>query len=60
MNVKRAIEDKNAALRSAYNRGDAASCVAVFLEDAVMLPPNRPISLRESHDDRLQLDQRTV
>jgi ketosteroid isomerase-like protein len=43
MNVEQAIEDKNAALRNAYNRGDSASCVAVFMEDAVMLPPNRPI-----------------
>jgi ketosteroid isomerase-like protein len=43
MDVKKAIEDKNAALRTAYDRGDAAGCVAVFVEDALMLPPNQPI-----------------
>jgi ketosteroid isomerase-like protein len=43
MDVKKAIEDKNEALRIAYNRGDSAGCVAVFVEDAVMLPANQPI-----------------
>jgi ketosteroid isomerase-like protein len=43
MDVKKAIEDKNAALRTAYNRGDSVGCAAVFMEDAAMLPPNQPI-----------------
>ena len=43
MDVKKAIEDKNATLRMAYNRGDAAACVAVFTEDALMLPPHQPM-----------------
>jgi ketosteroid isomerase-like protein len=43
MEVKQAIEDKNVALRNAYNRGDAAGCVAVFAEDAIMLPPHQPM-----------------
>jgi uncharacterized protein (TIGR02246 family) len=43
MDVKRAIEDKNAAVKNAYNRGDAAGCAAVFTEDALFLPPNQPL-----------------
>ncbi len=43
MEVKKAIEDKNAALKKAYDRGDATGCVAVFVEDAVMMPPNQPM-----------------
>ena len=43
MDTKRAIEDKNALLKKAYNRGDAAGCAAVFAEDALLLPPNQPM-----------------
>jgi ketosteroid isomerase-like protein len=43
LDAREAIEDKNSALRIAYNRGDAAGCVAVFGEDALMLPPNQPM-----------------
>jgi uncharacterized protein (TIGR02246 family) len=43
MDVKKAIEDKNTRLRNAYNRGDSAGCVAVFTEDAVMLPPGQQL-----------------
>jgi ketosteroid isomerase-like protein len=43
MDMKKVIEDKNATLKNAYDRGDAAGCVAVFLEDAFMLPPNQPM-----------------
>jgi uncharacterized protein (TIGR02246 family) len=43
MDIKKAIEDKNASLRTAYNQGDAAGCAAVFIEDAIMMPPNQPM-----------------
>jgi uncharacterized protein (TIGR02246 family) len=43
MDIKNAIEEKNATLRKAYNRGDSAGCAAVFLEDALMLPPGQPM-----------------
>ena len=43
MNTKQAIEDKNTALRNAYNKGDAAGCVAVYADDAIMMPPNQPM-----------------
>jgi ketosteroid isomerase-like protein len=43
MDIKQAIGNKNATLRNAYNRGDSAGCVAVFLEDAIMLPPGQPM-----------------
>jgi ketosteroid isomerase-like protein len=43
MEVKQAIEKKNEAVRNAYDRGDSAGCVSVFLEDAVMLPPDQPM-----------------
>jgi ketosteroid isomerase-like protein len=43
MEMKMAIEDKNALLKKAYNRGDASGCAAVFAEDALFLPPNRPM-----------------
>ena len=43
MDVKQAIENKNTVLRNAYDRGDSAGCAAVFLEDAVMLPPGQPM-----------------
>ena len=41
MDLKKAIEDKNVALKKAYDRGDAAGCVAFFTEDALFLPPNQ-------------------
>jgi ketosteroid isomerase-like protein len=43
MDMKKVIEDKNAALKIAYDRGDSAACVAVFGEDALMLPPHQPM-----------------
>jgi uncharacterized protein (TIGR02246 family) len=43
MDVKKAIEDKNAAFNKAYQQGDAAGCAAVFTEDAIMLPTNEPM-----------------
>lgn len=43
MDVKKAIEDKNAALKNAYDQGDAAGCATVFAEDAIMMPPNQPM-----------------
>ena len=39
MDIKKAIEDKNAAFNKAYNQGDAAVCV----NDVRMLPPNQPM-----------------
>ena len=43
MDVKKAIEDKNAAFKNAYEQGDATSCVEVFVEDVIMMPPNQPM-----------------
>jgi ketosteroid isomerase-like protein len=43
MDVKKAIEYKNAALKNAYDQGNSADCAAVFTEDAIMLPPNQPM-----------------
>ena len=43
MDVKQAIEHKNAVLRNAYNQGDATGCVAVYADDAIMMPPNQPM-----------------
>lgn len=39
--VRQAVEDTNRALMEALKRGDAASMVARFTEDATLLPPNR-------------------
>ena len=43
MDAKQAVEDKNTALKNAYNQGDAAGCVAIYTEDAIMMPPNQPM-----------------
>ena len=43
MDMKKAIEDKNEAFNKAYAQRDAAGCVAVFVEDAIMMPPNQPM-----------------
>jgi ketosteroid isomerase-like protein len=43
MDVKKSIEEKNVALKNAYDQGNSAGCVAVFTEDAIMLPPNQPM-----------------
>lgn len=43
MDVKKAIEDKNAAFKNAYDQGDATKCVEVFVEDVIMMPPNQPM-----------------
>lgn len=43
MDVKKSIEEKNVALKNAYDQGNSAGCVAVFNEDAIMLPPNQPM-----------------
>ncbi len=39
--VKKAIENKNTALKKAYDEGDTAGCATVYMEDAVMMPPNQ-------------------
>ena len=39
---KKAIKGKNSTLRTAYNRGGSAGCVADFLEGPAMLPPGQP------------------
>jgi uncharacterized protein (TIGR02246 family) len=44
MDIKKAIEDLDAAYTKAYNKGDAAGCAAVFSEDVVTLAPGQPMT----------------
>jgi ketosteroid isomerase-like protein len=43
MDMKKALEDFDAAYNEAFNRGDAAGTAAFFTEDVVMLPPDQPM-----------------
>jgi ketosteroid isomerase-like protein len=43
MDLKKRLEEEVAAWSKACNRGDAARCIAIYAEDAKMLPPNQPL-----------------
>ena len=42
MDMKKMLEDFDAAYNDAFNRGDAAGCAAFFTEDVVLMPPANP------------------
>jgi uncharacterized protein (TIGR02246 family) len=44
MDLKKVLEDFDAAYNAAFNRGDAAGCAALFTEDVAMLPPGQPMT----------------
>jgi ketosteroid isomerase-like protein len=43
MDIKESIEKMNIAYSTAYNAGDAEGVVALFAENAILMPPNQPM-----------------
>lgn len=43
MDMKKILEDFDAAYNEAFNRGDAAGCAAFFAEDIVLMAPGQPM-----------------
>jgi ketosteroid isomerase-like protein len=43
MDIKETIEKMNLAYSKAYNAGDAEGVVALFAENAILMPPNQPM-----------------
>ncbi len=43
MDMKKMLEDFDAAYNEAFNRGDAAGCAAFFSEDVILLAPDQPM-----------------
>lgn len=44
MDMKKILEDFDAAYNDAFNRGDAAGCAAFFTEDVMLLPPGKAMT----------------
>ena len=44
MDMKKILEDFDAAYNAAFNRRDAAGCAAFFTEDVMLLPPGQPMT----------------
>lgn len=44
MDMKKVLEDFDAAYNKAFNRGDAAGCAAFFTEDVILLAPDQPMT----------------
>jgi len=44
MDMKKFLEDFDAAYNEAFNQGDVAACAAFFTEDVVLLAPGEPMS----------------
>ncbi|WP_170328328.1 YybH family protein [Ruegeria arenilitoris] len=44
MDMKKTLEDFDAAYNEAFNRGDAEGCAAFFTEDIMLLPPGEPMT----------------
>lgn len=63
--VEAAIEAGNAQYVEASNRGDVATIVALFTDDAVVLPPNSPIlrgrqAIQQFYEARQQTSTRRL
>ncbi len=43
MDMKKMLEDFDAAYNEAFNRGDAAGCAAFFTDDVILLAPGEPM-----------------
>ena len=43
MDMRKVLEDFDAAYNKAFNRGDAAGCAAFFTEDVILLAPDQPM-----------------
>lgn len=60
MDMKKMLEDFDAAYNKAFNEGDAAGCAAFFSEDVILLAPGQPmIRGRKVFEDiyRSRMDQ---
>ena len=44
MDMKKVLEDFDAAYNKAFNQGDAAGCAAFFTEDVILLAPDKPMA----------------
>ncbi|MGA7455298.1 MAG: hypothetical protein WBW73_30010 [Rhodoplanes sp.] len=44
MDMKKVLEDFDAAYNKAFNQGDAAGCAAFFTEDVILLAPDQPMT----------------
>jgi ketosteroid isomerase-like protein len=44
MDMKKVLEDFDAAYNEAFNRGDVAGCAAFFSEDVVLMAPGEPMT----------------
>jgi ketosteroid isomerase-like protein len=44
MDIKKELEDFDAAYNKAFNQGDAAGCAAFFTEDVITLAPDQPMT----------------
>ncbi len=43
MDMKKMLEDFDAAYNEAFNRGDAAGCAAFFADDVILMAPGEPM-----------------
>jgi len=43
MEMKKILEDFDAAYNEAFNRGDAAGCASFFAEDVILMAPDQPM-----------------
>ena len=43
VDLKKVLEDFDAAYNEAFNQGDAAGCAAFFTEDVILLAPDQPM-----------------
>ena len=44
MDMKKVLEDFDAAYNKAFNQGDAAGCAAFFTKDVMLLAPDQPMA----------------
>ncbi|MEZ5826912.1 MAG: DUF4440 domain-containing protein [Hyphomicrobiales bacterium] len=44
MDMKKILEDFDAAYNEAFNRGDAAGCASFFTEDVLLMTPGQPMT----------------
>jgi uncharacterized protein (TIGR02246 family) len=44
MDMKKVLEDFDAAYNKAFDRGDAAGCAAFFTEDVLLMAPGQPMT----------------
>ncbi len=59
MDMRKILEDFDAAYNEAFNRGDAAGCAAFFTEDVMLLPPDQPMirgrkAFEETYQSRIE------